>query len=253
MQRSFAKSALRDAAGQLRTALAQARLEAIESGVVQTFRYQADTGRYVIEAHPTPSSDEEGPAPAEQDTVDDADMQELPDGVVFLDPDDDEALPVAEEDRSSGDSSKRIQVVDADAIRAPLTEKSRSEWSRPIVFFPTGRSSNARFRLLGRRNLWIELELRGLTGAVSLGEVQRPPTKEELDKQREEKREDQPREEQTPESPAQPSETPTQPPELPAPPPETPPSALPGAEMPAPAAPPLTEEATQGAAQERQP
>lgn len=220
LRRSAAKSSLRDAAGQLRVALAKARLEAIESGMVQTFRYQPDTGRYVLETHRAAAPQNDAPLP-EEESQDEGDLAELPDGVVFLDPDDDEALPIAAEGEADAtDGSRRIQVVDAEAIRAELTERDRAAWSRPIVFFPTGRSSQTRFRLLGQFGYWIELQLRGLTGTATLGQLQRPLTRDDLESRREEGRErDRPRAEPTPSETA---ETAASLPAMPEPAPEPP-------------------------------
>jgi len=45
------------------------------------------------------------------------------------------------------------------------------DWSPPIVFFPNGRTSNARIRLESKTRHFVELALRGVTGTVTVGEV----------------------------------------------------------------------------------
>ena len=47
-------------------------------------------------------------------------------------------------------------------------------WSEPIVFYPNGRTSDAVIELIGEQNYRIRVKLRGVTGAVVLGQMQHP-------------------------------------------------------------------------------
>ena len=53
-------------------------------------------------------------------------------------------------------------------------------WSQPILFYPDGRSNNDSIRLVGSDGHRIEVVVRGLTGSVSIGQMEKvvadPPT-----------------------------------------------------------------------------
>lgn len=182
MRRSLAKSELRDAAGQLRVTLAKARLTAIETGAVQAFSYQPGSRRYALVSHPAATG-----GSAESTTagkpLEEPPTSELADGILFLDPLDKDSLPVADDNRADG--SAGLRVVDA------KKHDVKVEWSRPVLFYPSGRATSARFRLLGQFDYYVDIDLRGLTGAVALGDVQRPKPKDVLDKDDTQDRKDQ--------------------------------------------------------------
>jgi hypothetical protein len=46
-------------------------------------------------------------------------------------------------------------------------------WSAPIIFYPNGRTFNSRIRLHGEYGYYVDVMLRGLTGASRVGEVRR--------------------------------------------------------------------------------
>ena len=154
---------LRDAARQLRVQLLEARLNAIQSGSVWFFRYQPGTGSYeVASGSDFETADELGlmtPGDARgDDRLPDRDLdqdqspqRELPSDIIFFDPD-------AEPETDLGGELGGDDISQA--------------WSAPIVFYPNGRTLNARLRL-GTRRYVIEVSLRGLTGTVNIGEVQR--------------------------------------------------------------------------------
>jgi prepilin-type N-terminal cleavage/methylation domain-containing protein len=149
---------LRDAARQVRVALVKARLKAIESGVAQRFRYRPHTGRFEVAPLPT-SLDEERTASRARSrrSFSDGEAIEgtLPGKVSFQGPDRETGGPSAAE--SLGESGR---IDDAG-------------WSAPIVFFASGRSSNARIRLAGPEGSFIEVTLRGLTGTTRIGPIAR--------------------------------------------------------------------------------
>jgi len=154
---------LRDAARQLRVQLLEARLDAIQSGSVRLFRYQPGTGSYeVSSASDFETVDDLGLIAPSDAAIDDSlsnrdlggalsPQRELPDDIVFYDPDM-EPTPDFAGDLAGGGISQA--------------------WSTPIVFYPNGRTLNGRLRLAARRYA-VDLSLRGLTGTVTIGEVQR--------------------------------------------------------------------------------
>ena len=169
LNRPFAKSKLRDAAKQLRVALSRARLEAIRAGTPQQFRYQPGSGVYEIAARSTSEGSGFIPVPlegigeesstAEDSTCPAAARYELPEGVRFFDP----LAPEAPPD-------------EPDSVPSETDES----WSAPIVFYPNGRTFNARLRLYGEYDYYVDVTLRGLTGASRIGEIQRlKPSPEE--------------------------------------------------------------------------
>jgi prepilin-type N-terminal cleavage/methylation domain-containing protein len=145
LQRPLAKSRVRNAAKQLRVALARTRLEAIRSGTAQEFHYEPGTGRFEVAPRSTPEGSG-GFTPVAQEGfgedalaagdlgVEPSQARELPDGVRF-----------------SGDST-----------RAGL-----------ILFYPNGRAFNAHFRLHGQYSYYVDVTLRGLTGASTIGRIGR--------------------------------------------------------------------------------
>jgi prepilin-type N-terminal cleavage/methylation domain-containing protein len=165
VQRPMAKSQLKSGAKQLRVALTRARLEAIESGIAHQFRYQPGTGHFEVSAKSASQGALLVPAGLEGVGADDAlgedpgfqealqnQPDELPAGVRFFDP-------------SAPDDSPGEPDVDA----AP----NSMIWSAPIVFYPNGRTFNTRIRLHGEYGYYVDVMLRGLTGASRVGEVQR--------------------------------------------------------------------------------
>lgn len=138
-----AQTRLKDAAGQLRVALARTRLHAIESGTPWRFRFQPGTGRFETAAGM--SADDDQPE-------DETDEQMLPHGVTFCDPEQLDAPPLAPEE------ARRSQLL---------------PWSAPIVFYPNGRTSNARIRLADRGDLRVDVVLRGLTATATIGRPER--------------------------------------------------------------------------------
>lgn len=163
LQRPAEKSKLRAAARQLRIALARTRLEAIRSGTAQEFRYQPGSGAFTVS--PRATSEEGGgftPVSFGQSEEveslggDFADSEPapyaLPAGIRFFDPTAPDAVP---------DESE------------PVVSTESRGWSAPIVFYPNGRSFNAWIRLHGRYNYYVDVTLRGLTGAGKVGQVQR--------------------------------------------------------------------------------
>jgi type II secretory pathway pseudopilin PulG len=161
LHRPFAKSKLLDAAKQLRVALARARMEAIESGSPQQFLYQPGTGLFEISARstseggsftPVASEGTEEALATEDFGYSAAAQYALPEGVRFFDPLAPEALPDEAE---------------------PVASGSDGSWSAPILFYPNGRTFNALVRLHGDYNYYVDVTLRGLTGACRVGQVQR--------------------------------------------------------------------------------
>ncbi len=163
LERPMAKSRLQSAAKQLRVALARSRLEAIESGTARQFRYQPGTGYFEVSAPSTsegaglllPAGTEDagkGGVFGDDPSAQQAAQYELPDGVLFFDPSAPDAAPLEPD--------------------APASYGSMI-WSAPIIFYPNGRTFNTRIRLHGEYDYYVDVMLRGLTGAGRVGKVRR--------------------------------------------------------------------------------
>ena len=148
------KSHLREAAKQIRIELAKTRLRAIETGTSQEFRYQPGSSRFQVAARATAGVDEEyetEPASPKEALYVALREEELPEGVCFASAENDDA-PVAPD----------TEAVDPE-----------EPWSEPILFYPNGRTVDARIRLVGQRRFHVDVALRGLTGMASVGQLQR--------------------------------------------------------------------------------
>jgi len=175
-ERLLNRSRVQDAAKQVRTELGEARLRAIESGRPQEFRFQPGTGLFevrpkeeeaagpaVLKSALEQMSDESGESePISGAEVTDTAAYEryLPQGMVFA------GQEVAKEP-AAGEEEEGL----AGLSTAELTE--RQTWSEPILFYPNGRSSNARIRVTDGRRYAVDVSLRGLTGTVRVGPASR--------------------------------------------------------------------------------
>lgn len=190
---SFASTRLRWAADEVVGAWTKARRLAIESGVVYQFRFQPDDNVYRVEpftaldaaqlsgggvtstaasaaassqtaanaavpgssayggASTTASSSPGATSPnatAQNEPIEqqEAEDQDLPDEVVFEDG----------------------QFVSADPLRSDGQVEQLNlrgqDWTRPILFYPDGTTSNASIVLKNSRDQFIRVTLRGLTG-----------------------------------------------------------------------------------------
>lgn len=146
---ALAKSEVEHAAKQIRVELSRARLEAIESGTCRQFRFQPGGSQYEVgpfpavdEAVPGLSAETAEPGPP---TVSSA----LPDGLRFLDP----------------------QASALESLPPPTA--AAGPWAAPVLFYPNGRSSNARIRLADQAGRAVSVILRGVTGVAVIGPVER--------------------------------------------------------------------------------
>jgi len=156
IRNSMSKSRLQSAAKQVSADLSKARLLAIESGVAQEFRYQPDQSCYEIA--PRSTSDVEHQTVAVNPSAETSEEEqsqseihrELMDGLKFV--------------LHGQQESPRQETIVASA---------ESEWSKPIVFFPNGRASQATVELEGDEGMRVEIQLNGMTGTTKLGRLQK--------------------------------------------------------------------------------
>jgi type II secretory pathway pseudopilin PulG len=153
---SFSRAHLNSASELLRDAWSRGRLAAMQSGQIQTFRFEPKGGHFQLR-----SLDELGLPESSELPEEDPDAEHsasdilrlspsrLPDNVIF----------------AAGDVAASSQV-------AALLGSSKAEaWSAPILFNPDGTTSDASLLLQNDRGQTIRVTLRGLTGIASAGEI----------------------------------------------------------------------------------
>lgn len=162
--RPLAVQRLRAAADQLRTDWVRARVQAMSTGHPYVFRYSLDTETYLIEplldSETSPDAlllgaEESLSAVAEQSVASAARERRLPERIRF----------VAGQTSPSEASSQ----TPSGSMIAGSAELGTTE---PIFFYPDGSCSDAQVRLENEYQRTIDLWLRGLTGVVTVGEVQ---------------------------------------------------------------------------------
>ncbi len=187
MRKTLGKSQLREAAKQVRTQLATARLTAMESGQPHQFRYQPGTGRFVITPLDAPwdapfDPDEQAPATSARSSAatgirhsEDLDdncarrpVQSLCGGVIFGTADIRHAVG------QSRDVNSSLTTTNEPPTRETVASQ-HADWSAPIVFYPNGRSADATVRLYGERDFQVDVNLRGVLGTVEVAVPVRVP------------------------------------------------------------------------------
>jgi prepilin-type N-terminal cleavage/methylation domain-containing protein len=164
----IANEKLRNAAYQVRTAWARARIEAMNSGCAQRFTYDPLSGEYCVESSALESDDEVfseyGTAPLGFGGSTSSEFSG-------------ESLPLPrEETLPEGIHFATLEA--ADSIRDTIAEQlpgsfttTRENRSRPLFFYPDGTTSTARIILGNDQGRGIVVSLRGLTGIVTVGEI----------------------------------------------------------------------------------
>jgi type II secretion system protein H len=157
----WGRSKLTDAASDVRHQMDNARLKAIQTGEPVRLRYQAGTGTFEIRSIPIDISARE-----ELDDEDPKRLKQLDHQVLFIDSLLLDEIPMMDEplDQSTSDES----------IEPELTTGEGQNWSKPIYFFPDGRSSSAKIGLMGPLGRQIRINLRGLTGTAHIEKVRTP-------------------------------------------------------------------------------
>ena len=91
----------------------------------------------------------------------------------------------ADEDRVEGELPHGVRFGDPNASDAPSAtvedsqRDSNAEWSSPILLYPNGRATSARLRLVGAKDAFVDVTLRGLTGVAKVGKPQRASREED--------------------------------------------------------------------------
>lgn len=144
----FASVRLKRATDQVLAAWSETRARAIETGQIQQFRFQSESGNYRSEAW----FPEESLPTLEEPATPIVDVA-LPEQVMF-----------AEGDVQVFEPTVGLQVT-------PMAQRGSGLWSSPILFFPDGSTSAATVLLRNERQVFQRATLRALTGTGRASEL----------------------------------------------------------------------------------
>lgn len=171
MRGALGDSRLRSAAHQVCAELAKARLKAMQTGTAQRFRYQLGKNHFEIcpaahsdeadhRSNPREGHRETALAQGSNDRVRNVRDRNDRDGNVR----DGGIADAAAEELNLPEGVCFCELPSEPGAAEPTLEEG---WSEPVVFYPNGRTGNARIRIKGERNAVIDVSLRGLTGAAT--------------------------------------------------------------------------------------
>ncbi len=150
VQRLYTSRRLGSAADQVRSAWCQARIEAMRSGHTYSFRYEIDGDHYRLAAQ-----------------SDQGDASSASAGAIGGD-------AAAASASSSGDGAATCaeQTLPEGIKFSSAAAGGESDgWSAPILFYPDGTASDVQLVLADQRSRAVRVILRGLTGAVTLSDL----------------------------------------------------------------------------------
>ena len=143
---------LRQAGQDVRRSMISGRVNAIETGSTWQFRYEPGGRRYLV-------------MPLEQTAEADSLLitktaAELPEGMTFL-PADDQPLTT---EQLPSETLTGLSIAEG---------WTAAMWATPVTFASDGTASSAAFRIIDAKSQFIPISVRGLTGSVNVGRVDR--------------------------------------------------------------------------------
>lgn len=172
VMRMFSQQKLTESAEKVRSVASSARVHAIESGLVYQFRYEPGGRHFLV----VPFEREfEGVNPNARATGTAAKLGRfskasgtLPDGVSF-------AAPTLLNPGASATGPAMItgQKLPSNLLSG-LPDAGNLEnlsWSGPVLFQPDGSAADTSLDMVDKRNQRITLQIRGITGAISLSRL----------------------------------------------------------------------------------
>jgi type II secretion system protein H len=157
---------LKSAADQVRIEWTRAHVKAMKTGRIQVFRFEPQGSRFTVQ--PWAAADDEiessaavqgsggGPSPQASSGLDQTRTWTLPEGVTFA-------------AGSAGLDSRGQSVTEQISSAGSSLE---ADWSQPILFYPDGSASDAYLIVANEREVGIRVDLRGMTGMASVGEIE---------------------------------------------------------------------------------
>ena len=175
LDKAFAHRRLFIAADQVRAAWGGARVDAMDSGQTYVFQYCLDGGNYRIECKATaitaddplfgdlfdqPAAGASNPTSMGGANSTGSQSKKLPEGVTFAG------------SQTAADTRAAALGAVTDQAGSDSADRAAAGWSDPILFYPDGTTSTAQLALQNQNNRCIILSLRGLTGTITVGEIQ---------------------------------------------------------------------------------
>ena len=154
---------LRAAADTVRTEWTRAHVKAMKTGRIQVYRYELGGAKYSVQPWIAGDDAIESSAPTTagfevadetQDSANVGEGHELPEGTMFV----------------AGDAAAESRSLAIEQTAMDSTQ-FESEWSRPILFYPDGTTSDAFVVVANENKVGIQVNLRGMTGTATLSEV----------------------------------------------------------------------------------
>ena len=158
-----------DSAEKVRALVATARVHAIESGLAYQFRYESNGNHFLVvpfeREFESVDQRTKGAGTAEGLGRFSKAGGNLAEGVKFA----------LSKNVSSASTTGAGQQLTSDVLSGlpDASKLSGLSWSGPIVFQPDGTSVDTEFSVVDLRNQRISLRVRGITGAVAVGRLQR--------------------------------------------------------------------------------
>jgi len=162
--RMYQDSRLSEAAESVRKELAGARTRAIESGLVYQFRYEPEGGHFAVVPFETEIEPTDANATGTGATLGVGRYSkfagELPKGFTFV--------------ACCTSGATGGQIAEAFLQGLPNAQDlSGVSWAPPIVFAADGTAmGDAAFQIVDARKMAVRFEVRGLTGAARLGQIE---------------------------------------------------------------------------------
>lgn len=153
--RLYSGMTLDDATANLRIELTGLRHLAIDSGTTIQFRYEHQGGQYMTAPYDAVAEDSE--------VYESSIQEELPEGLLF----DYSERPSNYPAELEFDELNETQLAAFPSAR--LTQQVK--WAPPILFYPDGTATDARFVISNEEGSRYEISVRDLTGAVSTEKV----------------------------------------------------------------------------------
>ncbi len=182
---SFSRANLSGAADLVRGALTRSRVAAMQSGEAQVFRCEPKGARYQIIALKELESQNNGRSSGGNDAARTSDDRQKSNDENSSGRSSDSSSDNRSSEENSPSDILRLEsshlpsdvifadvdVTSSNLVAALYGTSSDDSWSDPIVFHPDGTSADASILLQNDREQTIRINLRGLTGIATAGDI----------------------------------------------------------------------------------
>jgi hypothetical protein len=158
-ERPFASQRLHSAADMVKAEWMRTRVRAMTTGLPHAFRFQPESGYFQIECIGGMDAELEAnqlmdySVPIQPSLpTGETDLPGLPEGVAFV----------------SGQTALDTRSM---LVEAQVETAAPADWSQPVYFYPDGTTSDARLLVRNEHELYVVIELRGLTGVTTVSDV----------------------------------------------------------------------------------